>query len=95
MNQTKSTFAIGNDVMQLAEALIDAYRDPASCGVDFLDADRRRGSANRVGPIGFSAMISCSAAQRKTERRLDLQPRRTARPERTKTDVVCGGVPGL
>jgi hypothetical protein len=70
INQSTSTFALGNDVMQIAEALIDVYRTPEACGVDFCKADGdrgRRSPGNKTN--GFTASIPSLASGRIQVRR--------------------------
>jgi len=67
INQSASTFALGNDVMQIVEALIDVYRRPETCGIDFCNADRLRArttSDNETKTNGFTATIPSLASGR-------------------------------
>jgi hypothetical protein len=64
LNQTSSTFALGNDAVQLAEALIDVYREPRACGVTFLAADLRRGRGVHGHTNGFSSAFPSLASGR-------------------------------
>ena len=67
INQTSSTFALGNDAVQLAEALIDVYREPRAWGVTFRAADARRGvqTNGRVNETnGFSSVFPSLASGR-------------------------------
>lgn len=77
LNQSSRTFAIGNDAVQLVEAIIDVYREPRACGVAFMRADQHRGGTISAKVNGFSSVFASLASGRIAIRNSSLMLSRT------------------